>query len=45
VNGSDLARMLNNWGAAGGVGDIDCSGAVNGADLALLLNAWGGCGG
>ena len=45
VNGSDLARMLNNWGGSGGVGDIDCSGAVNGADLALLLNAWGGCGG
>ena len=43
VDGSDLALVLNAWGAAGGAADIDCSGAVDGADLALVLNGWGPC--
>ncbi|MEY4117655.1 MAG: hypothetical protein RLZZ116_983 [Planctomycetota bacterium] len=42
VNASDLALLLNAWGAAGGVGDIDGNGTVNAADLAALLGAWTG---
>ncbi|MFM7133897.1 MAG: agmatine deiminase family protein, partial [Planctomycetota bacterium] len=44
VDGSDLALLLNGWGACAGCGgDIDGSGTIDGSDLALLLNAWGAC--
>jgi hypothetical protein len=42
VNASDLSLLLNAWGAAGGVGDIDGNGTVNAADLSALLGAWTG---
>ena len=38
VNGTDLATMLNAWGAAGG--DLNGDGNTDGADLAILLNNW-----
>jgi hypothetical protein len=40
VNASDLATLLNSWGAKGGVADIDRNGSVDAADLAVLLGAW-----
>jgi len=44
VDGSDLALVLNGWGACPGCsGDIDGNGTIDGSDLALLLNAWGAC--
>lgn len=44
VNGSDLAIMLQGWGACSGcAADVNNDGSVNGADLALVLQAWGAC--
>jgi len=40
VNGSDLALLLNQWGAPGSA-DLDGDGIVGGGDLAILLNGWG----
>ncbi len=45
VDGSDLAILLNAWGAVNPKNptpaDIDDDGIVGGSDLAILLNAWG----
>jgi hypothetical protein len=44
VNGSDLALLLQSWGAcAKCAADIDPNGSIDGADLALLLQSWGTC--
>lgn len=44
VNGSDLALLLQSWGACGKcAADIDPNGSIDGADLALLLQSWGAC--
>ncbi|MFM1804076.1 MAG: Dockerin type domain [Planctomycetota bacterium] len=44
VDASDLAIVLNGWGACGGcAGDIDGNGTIDASDLALVLNAWGVC--
>ena len=44
VNGSDLALLLQSWGAcAKCAADIDPNGSIDGADLALLLQSWGAC--
>ncbi len=44
VNGSDLALLLQSWGAcAKCAADIDPNGSIDGADLALLLQSWGSC--
>jgi YVTN family beta-propeller protein len=43
IDGQDLAVVLNAWGTADPVANIDCAELVNGADLALILNAWGPC--
>jgi hypothetical protein len=42
VSSSDIAILLNQWGA-GGSADLNGSGAVDAADLASLLSAWGPC--
>ena len=42
VDASDLASLLNGWGASGPA-DLDGSGSVDAADLAAMLNAWGSC--
>jgi hypothetical protein len=43
VNGADLATLLANWLAPGGLPDLNGDGTVNGADLANLLANWGPC--
>jgi hypothetical protein len=43
VNGADLATLLANWLAPGGLPDLTGDGTVNGADLANLLANWGPC--
>ena len=43
VNGADLAALLANWQAPGGLPDLNGDGTVNGADLANLLANWGPC--
>ncbi len=43
VNGADLATLLANWLAPGGLPDLNGDGVVNGADLAQLLANWGVC--
>ncbi len=43
VNGADLATLLANWLAPGGLPDLNGDGVVNGADLAQLLANWGPC--
>lgn len=46
VDGSDLGRMLSDWGPCTGStcqADLNADGAVNGADLGMLLNVWGAC--
>jgi hypothetical protein len=42
VDGSDLAELLNSWGACNGCGaDLTANDVVDGEDLAFLLVAWG----
>jgi hypothetical protein len=43
VNGSDFATLLSNWGAAGGVADINRDMFVDGHDMAIMLSSWGPC--
>ena len=43
VGGSDLATLLSNWGAAGGVADINRDMFVDGHDMAIMLSSWGPC--
>jgi hypothetical protein len=43
TNAADLAKLLGDWNAAGGVADINQDGVVNAADLAILLGEWGPC--
>lgn len=41
IDGSDLAYVLNSFGAGGPAGDANDDGVVDGADIAYILNAWG----
>ncbi len=43
TDAADLAKLLGEWNAAGGVADINQDGTVDAADLALLLGEWGPC--
>ncbi len=43
VDAADLAVLLNAWGSANELADIDCNGIVDAADISLLLNRWGAC--
>jgi hypothetical protein len=43
TDAADLAKLLGEWNAAGGVADINQDGIVDAADLALLLGEWGPC--
>jgi hypothetical protein len=43
VDGSDLGRMLLDWGSDDPVSDIDGNGIVDGGDLGVMLLDWGGC--
>ena len=40
VDGADLARLLDAWGAAGGPADLDGDGTVGMLDLLALLSFW-----
>ena len=43
VDGSDLAKLLGNWGPCFGidcVADVNGDGTVDGGDLSILLGAW-----
>ena len=42
VDGTDLAFVLGQWGAAGSA-DLNNDGHADGADLAIVLGAWGPC--
>ena len=47
VGGSDLARVLSQWGlgaVVAGRADVNGDNIVGADDLALLLSAWGNCG-
>ena|GEM_PF-1410252 len=45
VGGSDIAALLNAWGACAKCSaDINGDGSVDANDLATMLNAWGACG-
>jgi hypothetical protein len=35
--------LLSNWGAAGGVADINRDMFVDGHDMAIMLSSWGPC--
>jgi hypothetical protein len=41
VDGTDLGKLLAQWGPGHGTGDLDGSGTVDGTDLGRLLGAWG----
>ncbi|MGA1225580.1 MAG: dockerin type I domain-containing protein, partial [Phycisphaerales bacterium] len=42
INGSDLAILLNFWGAPNPpTGDLTGDGTIDGADISVLLNNWG----
>jgi hypothetical protein len=44
VNGTDLAMVLQSWGACTGcAADVNNDNLVNGTDLAIVLQAWGAC--
>lgn len=43
VDGSDLGRMLADWGLERSVADINRDALVDGADLGVLLANWGVC--
>jgi YVTN family beta-propeller protein len=43
IDGQDLAILLNAWGSADPVANVDCQGLVDGGDLSIILNAWGEC--
>lgn len=40
VDGQDLAIIIQNWGANGGLGDANGDGIVDGFDLTLVLSYW-----
>ena len=40
VDGQDLAIIIQNWGASGGLGDANGDGVVDGFDLTLVLSYW-----
>ena len=42
VDGADLAKLLEKWGAGRGPADLNGDGVVDGADLAELLGRWTG---
>ena len=42
VDGADLAKLLEKWGAGRGPADLNADGVVDGADLAELLGRWTG---
>ncbi len=43
VNTNDLLAVLDNWGAAGGIGDANNDGLVSYQDLLLVIAGWGMC--
>ena len=40
-DGSDLAKLLADWGKPDSYWDLDGDGTVNGLDLTILLSRWG----